>query len=121
VRPAKGVARSLGFAYHGLMARLKVLGLDSPWPELAINRIRFHDATLRIRATAGGVAEIQTQGGGDETVALRLPEADCKVTLARADGSRAETLSRARANGQSVARLRWPEGGLIRVERIGVR
>jgi hypothetical protein len=95
--------------------------LPSAWPELTIDRIRFHDTTLRIRATAAGVVECQMQGGGDETVALRLPEADYKVTVARADGARSETLSTKREGGQSVARLRWPEGGLLRVERDGVR
>jgi len=93
--------------------------LPSSWPELTIDRIRFHDATLRIRATAKGVVEIQTQGGDDEPITLRLPEANYRCSVVRAPEPAPETIPSRRERGIFVAEIRRWDQATIRLERLG--
>ena len=95
--------------------------LPSSWPGLTIDRIRFHDATLRVQVTAKGGMDIQTEGGGDQPLIVRLPEANYQVNVLRAADSAPETIPTHREGAFSVARLHGWDQATIRIERLGAR
>jgi hypothetical protein len=95
--------------------------LPSSWPELTIDRIRFHDATLRVRATARGGIEIQTEGSGEEPLIVRLPEGNYRVNVARAADSAPKTIPTGREGPFSVAKIHQWNPATIRIEAAGTR
>jgi PAS domain S-box-containing protein len=53
--------------------------LPSDWPELQIDRIRFHDSVLTIRATKGAI-EVTNDAPTDEPCLIRLPDGEWTAT-----------------------------------------
>ena len=88
--------------------------LPKDWPELAVDRIRFQNLTLRIRATRQMI-EIHKTGEAAEPLFLQLPEGDWKASLLRADGTllREATLRKRESDGG--LRLSWGEAAGVRL------
>lgn len=89
--------------------------LPADWPELAIDRIRFQDLTLRVRAKQD-LLEIHRKGEAQEPMFLHLPEGEWKSSWLREDGTvagRTEISKRRRDGAWEVA---WQDAGGIRFE-----
>jgi hypothetical protein len=94
--------------------------LPKDWPELTVDRIRFHDGVLRIRATREAI-EISRTGVSpvpSEPLFLHLPESGWKASLLREDGSvlRSATLRKRASDG--ALRLDWGEAAGVRLVRV---
>ncbi len=88
--------------------------LPADWPELAVDRVRFQNLVLRLRATREAI-EIRKDGPASEPVCLRLPEGSWKALLLREDGSVwRETRLRKRENDGAL-RLNWGEAAGVRL------
>jgi hypothetical protein len=104
----------LGFAPRGDGLALNPQ-LPRAWPELTLDRIRYQNLTLKIRATKR-LIEVRRQGEGDEPMFVRLPEANWKATWLRDDGSTlADTVLPQRAS-DGAWELNWRDAVGIRFE-----
>lgn len=63
--------------------------LPSGWPELTIERIRWHDLTLRVRAT-GSYVEITSDGSSAQPCLVRLPRGEHSIEWDKAKTVRLE-------------------------------
>ena len=70
----------------GPTASSSTRGCRQDWPELTVDRIRFQNLVLRIRATREAI-EIRKEGAAPEPLFLQLPEGEWKAALLREDGS----------------------------------
>src|ERR1035441_7650792 len=61
--------------------------LPTSWPELVVDRIRFQNLVLRIRATQDAI-EINKEGAAPEPLFVQLPEGGWSAVLLGKDGSR---------------------------------
>jgi uncharacterized lipoprotein YddW (UPF0748 family) len=103
----------LGFAPCGDGFKLNPR-LPKDWPELSVDRIRFQDLTLRIRATRGAI-EIHKDGPAAEPIFLRLPEGGWKATLLSEDGSVLRPAALRKRAGDGALRLNWGEAPAVRL------
>ncbi len=88
--------------------------LPADWPELTVDRIRFQDLILRIRATRDAI-EIRMEGASTEPLFLHLPEGRWNAVLLREDGSvLRETRLRQRASDGAL-RLNRGEAAAVRL------
>jgi hypothetical protein len=88
--------------------------LPSDWPELTIDRIRFQNLTLRIRATRDSI-EIRKEGTAAEPMFIRLPEGKWKTSWLTDEGTaKPATLSKRKAD--DAFELNWNGGAAIRFE-----
>lgn len=106
----------LGFAPRGDGFKLNPQ-LPSDWSELIVDRIRFHDLVLQVRATRH-LIEIRKSGAA-ETTFLQLPEGKWQATWLREDGSvlKEAALSRRKADG--AMELNWADAPGVRFELKG--
>ena len=63
--------------------------LPSSWPELVIDRIRWRDVTLRIRATKDAI-EISAEGRSEEPCVVKLPKGERAVDWSKTKSVRIE-------------------------------
>lgn len=88
--------------------------LPSAWPELTIDRIRFHDLTLRIKTT-DKLIEVLSDGCSDEPCLIRLPKGEWKATLLDKSGS--PTGKRLAPAADGAFRIDWSSVGGALFER----
>ena len=74
--------------------------LPADWPELAVDRSRFQNLVLRIRATRE-VIEIHKEGAASGPMFVEVPKGPWKASLLREDGS---------ALGEATVRKRPSDG-----------
>jgi hypothetical protein len=104
----------LGFAPRGDGFKLDPR-LPQAWPELTLDRIRYQNLTLKIRATKR-LIEVRKQGDCDEPIFVRLSEANWNATWLREDGSAlADTVLHQRAS-DGAWELNWRDAAGIRFE-----
>lgn len=90
--------------------------LPSNWPELVVDRIRFQDLTLSIRATRDSI-EIRGTGTSDRPCYISLPKGDWKAHYFPADGPKIDrTVVRRESDGAFEMDLRRAAG--IRFDRV---
>ena len=92
--------------------------LASDWPELSVDRIRFQNLVLRIRATRNAV-EIQKEGDTAEPLFLQLPDGKWKATPIRADGSPLREITLRKRPSDGAHELNWGDVSVIRLEATG--
>jgi len=92
--------------------------LASDWPELSVDRIRFQNLVLRIRATRNAV-EIQKEGDTSEPLFLQLPDGKWKATPIRADGSPLREITLRKRPSDGAHELNWGDVSVIRLEATG--
>ena len=107
--------------------------LPSDWPELTVDRIRFQNLVLRIRATHEAI-EIRRTGvspGSDpgsastdsdltaapEPLFLRLPAGNWKAILLRADGSPVHETRLDKRESDGAFELNWGGAAAVRLVR----
>jgi hypothetical protein len=104
----------LGFAPRGDGFALNP-NIPSAWPELALDRIRFHNLVLRVRAARGRI-EIYKTGQRDEPMFLHLPKGHWRASWSREDGSvLAPAVLSQRADG--ALEVQWGDASGLRLER----
>jgi uncharacterized lipoprotein YddW (UPF0748 family) len=106
----------LGFAPRADGFRLNPR-LPKDWPELTVDRIRFQDLVLRIRATPDAI-QIGRAGVSpvpEEPLFLRLPEGAWKATLLREDGSALRPAMLRKRESDGALRLNWSEAAGVRL------
>lgn len=104
----------LGFAPRGDGLALNPK-LPSTWPELSLDRIRFHNLVLRVRARRDQI-QIHKTGQRDEPMFLHLPKGDWRANWLREDGSvLAPVLLSKRADG--ALEVLWGDASGLRLER----
>jgi len=92
--------------------------LPKDWPELTVDRIRFQNLVLRVRATPDAI-EIHKQGPAPEPLSVQLPGNGWRATLLREDGSvLREARLPARENDGALA-LHWEGASSVRLTRPG--
>lgn len=89
--------------------------LPADWPELAVDRIRFHDVQLRIRATRTGV-EVACEGAREEPLWLRLPQPAQHIRLLRKDGSTFREWDATSAQVNELSRVNLAGAARVQVE-----
>jgi len=104
----------LGFAPFADGFKLNPL-LPSDWPELVVDRIRFQNLTLRVRATRD-LIEIRKEGLVAEPMFLQLPEARWKATWLRDDGSALKEAALSKRKADGAWELNWGDDGGIRFD-----
>jgi hypothetical protein len=92
--------------------------LPKDWPELVVDRIRFQNQTLRIRATREAI-EINRTGVSPvpvtEPILLQLPDGAWKATLLREDGAVLRELDLVKRESDGALRLNWGEAAAVRL------
>jgi hypothetical protein len=101
----------LGFAPRSDGFRIEPR-LPRDWPELTIDRIRWHDLTLRVTATPTTI-EVEKQGSTDEPVFVLLPAGRWRPV----DESAAAVRQPRATDGAWEAR--WNSDGRVRFDRTG--
>jgi len=104
----------LGFAPRGDGFKLNPR-LPSDWPELIVDRIRFQNLTLRVRATRD-LIEIRKEGLVAEPMFLQLPEARWKATWLRDDGSALKEAALSKRKADGAWELNWGDDGGVRFD-----
>ncbi len=104
----------LGFAPRGDGFRLNPR-LPSEWPELVVDRIRFQNLTLRVRA-ARGLIEVRKEGSVAEPTFVLLPEARWRARWLREDGSVLKEASLSKRKADSAFELNWDAAAGIQFE-----
>ncbi len=104
----------LGFAPHGDGFRINPR-LPAEWPDLALDKIRFQDLILRVRATPK-LIEIRKEGVTDEAIFVQLTTGSWKVTWLREDGSDLEEATLTRRETEGAFELNWRDAAGIRFE-----
>ena len=104
----------LGFEPTGDGFRLEPR-LPAAWPELTIDRIRLHDATLRVRATRHSI-EISRQGSAGEPILILLPAAEWKGTTME-DGRAGGPIRLEPSAGQGSTVVNWNRGTGVQLTR----
>ena len=90
--------------------------LPTDWPELAIDRIHFHNLTLRIRVTRD-VIEIIRDGRTDEPCFVSLPNGSWKLSYINEDGTvRASTMQKKR-DSDGAFEIDWSKAAGIRFDK----
>jgi hypothetical protein len=89
--------------------------LPSAWEELAVDRIRFQNSTLRIRATRDSI-EIRKQGATDEPLFLRLPDGQWRAALLREDGSSLKSITPRKRESDGALELNCDNAAGVRFE-----
>jgi hypothetical protein len=92
--------------------------LPSDWPELTVDRIRFQNLVLQIRANRNAI-EIRKEGDAIEPMFLQLPEGKWKATPIRADGSALREITLRKRQSDGAHELSWSEASVIRLESTG--
>ena len=90
--------------------------LPRDWPELTVDRIRFQDTVLSIKAKRDTI-EISNQGSSTEPLYLHLPEGRWEATLLRADGSALRQTRLRRRDSDGAYRLYWEDATAVRLAR----
>ena len=106
----------LGFAPRGDGFRLNPR-LPKDWPEFTVDRIRFQNLVLRIRATHDAI-EIHKDGAASEPLFLRLPEGGWKATLLREDGSALRPAVLRKRESDGALQLNWGEAAGVRLMKV---
>jgi len=75
--------------------------LPADWPELAVDRVRFHDQVLRLRATQTAI-EITPERPGTEQLRLTLPPGSWKAVALETGGGVAPLPATARPDAPGV-------------------
>ena len=88
--------------------------LPSDWPELTVDRIRFHDHVFRIRTT-GAVVEILNEGRSDEPCVVRLPRGNWAAAYIGRDGAASNRAPV--GHGEGSFRVEWAQSRGVRFER----
>jgi len=92
--------------------------LPEAWPELVVDRIRFQNQTLRIRATRDAI-ELSRTGVSPVPVTdplfLQLPEGGWKATLLREDGTVLREARLRTRESDGALRLNWGEAPAVRL------
>ena len=89
--------------------------LPSDWPELVVDRIRFQNATLRVRA-AGDLLEVRKDGVSAEPIFLKLPDGQWKAALLRDDGSTPKVVTLRKRERDGAVELNWSDAAGVRFE-----
>ncbi len=90
--------------------------LPTAWPELVIDRIRYQNLILRVRA-AKDLIEIRKQGVHDEPMFVQLPAGPWKATWLREDGSGLGPASPVQRKSDGALEINWSDAAGIRFER----
>jgi uncharacterized lipoprotein YddW (UPF0748 family) len=90
--------------------------LPKDWPELRVDRIRFQNLVMRIRATNDTI-EITKEGALTEPLFLQLPEGDWKATLLGQDGSPLREGRLRKRDSDGALRLNWGDAAAVRLVR----
>jgi hypothetical protein len=109
----------LGFAPHGDGFKLDPR-LPTAWREFTLDRVRFQNLPLRIRATRREI-EIQKDGACDEPLRLWLPHTVTKASLLRADGSVLRRLELPARDAEGAMRFQLGDMVGIRFELGGAK
>src|ERR1019366_10766229 len=88
--------------------------LPKDWPELTVDRIRFQNLVMRIRATNDTI-EITKEGALTEPPFLQLPEGDWKATLLGQDGSPLREARLRKRDSDGALRLNWGDAAAVRL------
>ncbi len=88
--------------------------LPKDWPELSIDRIRYQDQLLTIRATPKEI-EIRKMGSGPDTVFLRLPERKWQATLLDTNGAPQSEVKLVRRESDGALGLSWGNASGVRL------
>jgi hypothetical protein len=107
----------LGFAPNADGFRLDPR-LPHDWPELTIDRIRFHSLVLKIHSTPN-IIEIGKEGYHSEPLSIHLPEGEWKATLLDHDAAIIKDLGVQKRQPDGAFGLRWEATAGMRFERIG--
>jgi len=89
--------------------------LPSDWSELVVDRIRFQNVTLRVRA-AGDLLEVRKEGVPAEPVFLKLPDGQWKAALLRDDGSAPKVVTLRKRERDGAVELNWGAAAGVRFE-----
>lgn len=89
--------------------------LPSGWPELMVDRIRFHDLALRIKAT-GSAIEILKEGRSARPCFLHLPEGKWRLSYIDAEGKAGVMEDLIRRDSDGAIRLDWGRFSGVRLE-----
>jgi Glycosyl hydrolase family 65, C-terminal domain len=103
----------LGFAPCGDGFRLNPR-LPSDWPELSVDRIRFQNLVLRIRATRDAV-EIHKDGPAAEPLFLRLPAGEWSAVFVHDDGAVLGSAVLSKRESDGALRLDWGDALTVRL------
>jgi hypothetical protein len=90
--------------------------LPADWPELTVDRIRWHDLTLRVRATRDAV-EVWKAGRPEEPCFVRLPKGEWKAVALNADGSEGAPVALKTRSSDGALELDWKDAAGVRFER----
>ncbi len=93
--------------------------LPSDWPELTLDRVRFQNLILRIRATRDAL-EIRKEGAATEPLFLQLPEGRWKAVLLREDGSPLRETRLRKRESDGALRLTWGDAAGVRLTKSDV-
>ncbi len=91
--------------------------LPATWPELSLDRIRYQNCELRVRARADSV-EVWKTGDREEPLRLRVPASIRRACLLRADGSVLRELPAANLTPDGQATFDWATADGVRVEFV---
>jgi hypothetical protein len=105
----------LGFAPRAEGFKLD-LRLPSDWPELTVDRVRFQNLTLRLRATRDSI-EIHKDGLAAVPTQIQLPEGKWKCVWLGADGSVLKTAAPSERGTDGATRVDWSGAAAVRFER----
>jgi len=89
--------------------------LPSDWPEFTLDRIRFQNLVLTIRASRKAIT-IYKDGLREEPLRLRLPQAVSKASLLRSDGSVLRDLKLPARDVEGAMRFDIADAGGVRLE-----
>lgn len=90
--------------------------LPSDWPELTIDRIRWQDCTMRIRASKQAV-DIWRDGGSGSPVFIIPPEGEWSVVLIAEDGKARSSVSPVTRASDGAMMIDWTGYSGVRFEK----
>ena len=88
--------------------------LPTDWPELAIERIRFQNLLLDIRAKRDSI-EIRKTGAAPEPLYVQLPPGTWKAVYLRADNSPLREVRPAKRERDGALELNWGDAAAVRL------
>jgi hypothetical protein len=108
------------YGFLGFAPRAEGFKLDprlpSDWPELSVDRVRFQNLTLRLRATRDSI-EIHKDGLAAVPTQIQLPEGKWKCVWLGADGSVLKAASPFERGTDGTTRVDWSGAAAVRFER----
>lgn len=108
------------YGFLGFHARGDGFDLDphlpADWPALTVNRIRFHDLVLRVKASREAI-EIYKEGRGDELVEVGLPDGRWRVQLLDQKAPVGARLEAKAPDGGRRFKVDWSNAAGLRITR----